>query len=278
MTMAGRCAAGAAGLALVVSLAGCRANANKPSADGVSSSPRTAAEALDQAVKRLGSVTSYQASVAVDTVVGSRRRHLSGEVASRSKDQALEYDVPFVNTDEGDPGSSEVLLGDKLYVKNLKLLEVIHKPWISFSLSALKSTDTNVMALVAQVRQPDPLLHARMFTASKDVHTVGRETMGGTPTTRYQGTFTLSEALSKLGPAERTEVQAIYGPFGTTPYFEVWIDDHRLIRKINVVDRRGTKRRLNATMNYSTFDTPVSITPPAPNEVKNLTDPTTIPA
>jgi hypothetical protein len=276
MTMAGRCAAGAAALALVVSLAGCRANANKPSA--ASGTPRTAAEALDQAVKRLGSVTSYQASVSLSTFVGKERRRLAGEVTSRSKDQALEYDVPFTNTGwEGDPGSSEILLGDKLYIKNLKLLEFIHKPWIGLSLSALKPADTDVMALVAQVRQPDPLLHARMFTASKDVHTVGRETTAGTPTTRYQGTFALSEALTKLSPAERTEAQLVYGPFGTTPYFEVWIDDQRLIRKINLVNRRGTKRRLNTTINYSTFDTPVTITPPAPKDVKNLNHPKGIP-
>lgn len=274
MTMAGRYSAGAAGLALVASLAGCGAHSGKPSASG---SPRTAAEALDQAVKRLGSVTSYQASVSFSTVVGSKRSHLSSEVTSRSKDHALQYDVPFNNSEAGDPESSAVLLGDKLYIKNLMLIEVIHKPWVSLSLSALKSSDTDVMALVAQVRQPDPVLHAKMFTASKDVHTVGRETTGGTPTTRYQGTFALSEALTKLGPAERTEAQTIYKSFGTTPYFEVWIDDQRLIRKINLVDRRGKKRRLNATMNYSAFDTPVDITPPAPNEVKNLTDPKGIP-
>ncbi|WP_285629261.1 hypothetical protein [Actinoallomurus iriomotensis] len=274
MTMAGRYAAG---LALMMSLAGCVGNSGMPSADGTSGSPRTAAEALDQAVKRLGSVTSYQASVSFSTVVGGKSSHLSSEVTSRSKDHALQYDVPFNNTEAGDPESSVVLLGDKLYIKNSMLIEVIHKSWVSLSLSALNSSDTDVMALLAQVRQPDPVLHAKMFTTSKDVHTVGRETMGGKPTTRYQGTFALGEALTKLGPAERTEAQAVYKTFGTTPYFEVWIDDQRLIRKINLVDRRGTKRRLNATMNYSTFDTPVEITPPAPNDVKNLTTPAGIP-
>ncbi|WP_285577704.1 hypothetical protein [Actinoallomurus iriomotensis] len=273
--MAGRRAVAATGLALVVSLVGCRANPGRPSAEGASGSPRTAAEALEQAVRRLGSVTSYQASVAVSTVVGSKKKHLSGEVASRTKDQAVQYDVPSSTTD--DPGSSAVLLGDRLYIKNFRLLEVIHKPWIGFSLSAVKPADTDVMAWVAQVRQPDPLLHARMFTASKDVHLVGRETTGGRPATRYQGTFALSEALTKLGPAERTEAQAVYEEFGTTPYFEVWIDDQHLIRKIGLVVRRGTKRRLNATMNYSIYDTPVTITPPAPNEVKNLTTPAGMP-
>src|SRR4051812_8954458 len=93
---------------------GCGAGQNKPAADA---SPRTPAEALAGAVRRLGSVTSYQASVSISRVVAGR------------------------------------------------------------------------------TCQPDPLLHARMFTASKDVHLVGRETIGGTSTIRYQGTFELGAGL-----------------------------------------------------------------------------------
>lgn len=281
MTMAGRYAAGAAGLALVVSLVGCGAGSgkDKPSADGASGTPRTAAEALDRTVKRLGSVTSYQASVEISTVVAGARKHLFGEVASRPKDQAVQYDVPFTTKPgEDDPGSSKVLAGDKLYLKNLKLLELIDKPWIGIPLSGVKPTDSQIMGLVAQIRQPDPLLHARMFTASKDVHTVGREPMGGTTTTRYQGTFALSEALTRLDAAERATAQAVYAPFGATPYFEIWIDDQRLVRKIGLVSRRDAKRQLNATMTYSTFDTPVSITTPPPAEVEDITAGEKIPA
>ncbi|WP_345461514.1 hypothetical protein [Actinoallomurus oryzae] len=276
MTMAGRYMAGAAGLALVVSLMGCSASGSGKKTSRVEGSPVTAAEALDQAAKRLRSVQTYQASVSVSTVVGSTRKHLFGEITSRSKDQALKYAVPFFD-EEGNAtsDSTQLLLGDKLYIKNRKLLEVIHKSWIGIPLSGLKPTDTYVVALLAQIHQPDPLLHARMFTASKDVHLVGRETTGGTATTRYQGTFALSEALAKLDPTERTEAQAVYGPFGTTPYFEVWIDDHQLVRKVNMVGKRGAKHRINATMNYSTFDTPVSITTPPSNDLKNLPGPAT---
>ncbi|MFB9831343.1 hypothetical protein [Actinoallomurus acaciae] len=269
MTMAGRCVAGAAGLALVVSLMGCSANGNRPGRAG--DSPVTAAEAMGQAASRLRSVQSYQASVSVSTVVGSTRKHLFGEMTSRSKDQALKYDVPFFDKDgNAISDSTQILLGDRLYIKNQVLLEVIHKSWIGIPLGGLKPADTHVTALLAQIHQPDPLLHARMFTASRDVHLVGRETTGGTPTTRYQGTFVLSDALARLDAPERTEAQAVYGPFGTTPYFEVWIDDHRLVRKINIVSRRGAKHRVNATVNYSTFDTPVSIAAPPSNDLENL--------
>ena len=277
MTMAGRYVAGAAGLALVVSLLGCSASGSTKKPDGAGDSPWTAAEVLDRAAKRLGSLRSYQASVSLSTVVGGTRKHLFAEVESRSEDQAVKFDIPPVYRDLtfDDPGSTQVLLGDKLYVKNLRLIQVIHRSWIGIPLSGLKPTDTYVMALLAQIHQPDPLLHARMFTASKDVHTVGRETTGGTPTTRYQGTFALDAALTKLDATERTEAQAVYGPFGATPYFEVWIDDHGLVRKINMVSRRGAKHRFNATMNYSTFDTPVSITAPPSNDLKNLPGPAT---
>jgi len=273
MTMAGRYAAGAAGLALVASLLGCSAGGSTKTG----ASPRTAAEALDQAAKRLGSVQTYQASVSLSTVVGTTRKHLLGEMTSRSKDQALKYNVPFSFDEDGNgtSDSTQLLLGDRLYIKNRGLLEVLHRSWIGIPLSGLKPADTYVTALLAQIHQPDPMLHARMFTAAKDVHTVGRETTGGTLTTRYQGTFVLSEALTKLDATERAEAEAVYGPFGAAPYFEVWIDDHRLVRKINMVSKRGAKHRFNATMNYSTFDIPVSITAPPPNDLKDLPGPAT---
>jgi hypothetical protein len=276
-TKAGRAVAGAAGLALAGSLLGCSATGSGKEPSRADSSPRTAAEALDQAAKRLGAVRTYQASVSLATVVGSTRKHLFGEVESRREDQAMKFDIPSVYLDGtvDDPGSTQVLLGDRLYVRNLRLVQFIHKSWIGIPLGGLKPADTYVRALLAQIHQPDPLLHARMFTASKDVHTVGRETTGETLTTRYQGTFVLSEALSKLDATERAEAQAVYGPFGAAPYFEVWIDDHGLIRKINMVSRRGAKHRFNATMNYSTFDTSVSITAPPPNDLKNLPGPAT---
>jgi hypothetical protein len=272
-TKAGRAGTGAAGLALIASLAGCMANHGTHA--HASAHPATPQEVLEKAAKRLGAVTTYQASVSLSTVVGGTRKHLFGEVESRSKDQAVKFDVPSVYHDTAfdDPGSTQVLLGDKLYVRDVRLLQVIHKSWIGIPLSGLKPADTYVMALLAQIHQPDPLLNTRMFTASRDVHLVGRETTGGTATTRYQGTFTLSAALAKLDATERTEAQAIYGPFGATPYFEVWIDDHGLVRKINMVSRRGAKHRFNATMNYSTFDAPVSITAPPSNDLKNLPGP-----
>jgi hypothetical protein len=89
MTMAGRYAAGAAGLALVASLLGCSAEGSTKKPGGAGASPRTAAEALDQAAKRLGSLRSYQASVSLSTVVGRTRKHVFGEAESRSEDQAI---------------------------------------------------------------------------------------------------------------------------------------------------------------------------------------------
>jgi hypothetical protein len=279
--MAGRYGTGAAGLVLLLSLAGCRADGVGKASGG--SRPATPQQVLEKAVKRLGAVTTYQASVSVSTRVNGTSEHLDGEVASRPKDRTMQFDVPYtVNDDaeddpEGDTGSTQVLLGDKLYIKDLNLIEVIHKPWISILVSKLKPADP-ITRVLATMHQTDPLPQARMFTASKDVHTAGRETTGGTSTTRYQGTFALNEALTKLDATERAEAQTVYGSFGATVNFDVWIDDHQLVRQISLVSRLGTKRRLNVTMSYSTFDTPVSITAPPPNEVKNLNDPKNIPA
>jgi hypothetical protein len=272
--MAGRYAAGAV---LIVSLAACGPG-GESKASG-SARPATPQQVLQKAIKRLGSVTTYQASVSIAVFAGGTSKHLDGEVASRPKDRAVRFDIPYTIDDEAgdDAGSNQVLLGDKLYIKNYNLIDVVHKPWIGIVVGKLKPAGP-VAALVAQMRQTDPLPHARMFTASKDVHTAGRETTGGTPATRYQGTFVLDEALAKLDATERAEARTVYGSFGATVNFDVWIDDHGLVRQISVVSRGGRRRRLNATMNYSTFDTPVSITAPPPDEVKNLDDPKDLPA
>jgi hypothetical protein len=51
--------------------------------------------------------------------------------------------------------------------------------------------------------------------------------------------WTRRQALTKLDATGRTEAEAVYGRFGPNPYFEVWIDDHGLVRKINMVSKRG---------------------------------------
>ncbi|MDN3354292.1 hypothetical protein [Actinomadura sp. DC4] len=278
--MAGRYGAGAAGLAVLVTLLGCGAGAKgRTSSDPRPATPR---QVLERAVKRLGAVTTYQASVSFSTRVNGRSDHLDGEVAGRPKDQAMQLDVPYTVGDDldeamGDVGSTQVLLGGRLYVEDLNLIQVLHKPWIGIAIGDLTPTDP-IMGLVATMHQTDPLPQARMFTASKDVRAVGQETVGGTSTTHYQGTFALGDALNRLDATDRAEAQAINEPYGDTVNFDVWIDGRQLIRQIGLVNRDGTKRRLNVTMNYSTFDTPVTITAPPPKDVKNLNDPKDIPA
>jgi hypothetical protein len=274
-TKAGRYGAGAAGLLLLVSLVGCTGRGTASSG----SRPATPQQVLDKAVKRLRAVTTYQASIALSTRMRGKSDHLDGEVASRPKDRAVQFDIPYTIDDSAadDAGSTQILLGDRLYIKNYNLVEVVHKQWIGLAVSRLKPDDP-VMLLVATMHQSDPLTQATMLTASKDVHAVGRETTGGKSTTRYQGTFVVAEALAKLDAPARAEEQVLHKPFGPTVNFDVWIDDQQLIRQLSLVNRDGTKRRLNATMAYSTFDTPVSITAPPPKDVKNLNDPKDIPA
>jgi hypothetical protein len=254
--------AGAAGFVLV--LAGCVAGHGTSGHAPESAHPATPQEVLEKAVKRLGAVTTYQASVSVATAAHGRKNEVYGELSSRSKpDRALEFHVE-------DALSTHVLLGDRWYVRDLALLQVSHKPWISLSLS--KAADRGVPRVAAWIHQPDPLLNTKMFTSSKDVRALGAEAAGGTSATHYQGTVALSEALTRLDATERAQAREVYGPAGAHLNFDVWIDAGQLVRKISVVTPPGTKRRLHAIMNYSTFDTPVTITAPPPGQVKDATD------
>ena len=113
-----------------------------------------------------------------------------------------------------------------------------------------------------------PSLNAKMFTASKDVHSVGKETVGGVSTTHYQGTFTLADALAKRGTGEKAEAQKLFGQTGLDKLnFNLWVDGKQLPRKITLATPPGSKVQIKTAMNYVGFNVPVSITAPPESQV-----------
>jgi hypothetical protein len=272
---AGRYVAGAAaGLALTVSLTGCRAEDGngKASGDDKSGVRLTAAQsALGKASDKTADLKSFRATLATSSVVDGRRTDLKGDLAFRLKPTpAMKLDVPAIRTrGKTSEGFNEVFTGDTLYLKVPALAKRVGKPWVGFSTSELsRATGIDVKGMEDQGRQVDPSLNAKMLTASKDVHKVGTETVDGVSTTHYQGAFALADALAKLGTDERAEVQKIFGQAGLDRLnFNLWVDGKQLPRKITLATPPGAKLQLNTAMNYIAFDTPVSITAPPMSQV-----------
>jgi hypothetical protein len=277
--MASRYVAGAAaGLALTAALAGCKTDAGGGDAsDGGHGKAKSGAhltaaqEALDKASKKTGDITSFRATLSSSTVVSGQPTDLKGDLAFRLKPKpAMKFDVPTIESGgKTSKGFTEILAGDGFYLKIPALADQAGKPWVGFSLSKLSAaTGIDVEGLASQGRQVDPSLNAKMFTASKDVRSLGKETVGGVSTTHYQGTFTLADALAKLGTEEKAEAQKLFGQTGLDKLdFNLWIDGKQLPRKITLATPPGSKVQIKTAMNYVAFNVPVSIKAPPKSQV-----------
>jgi hypothetical protein len=272
---AGRYVAGAAaGLALTVSLTGCKADEgnSKASGDGKGGAHLTAAQsALAKASEKTGDLKSFRAKLTSATVVSGNRTDVNGDLTFQLKPKAaMKMDVPSITTGgKTTSGFNEVLTDNMLYLKIPALTKQAGKPWVGFSLDELgQAAGIDVKAMEDQGHQADPALNAKMLTASKDVHKAGKETVGGVSTTHYTGTIVLTDALNKLSADQKTQAQKIFGQTGLDKLnFDTWIDGKQLPRKLKLATGPASKVDFNTTMTYTDFNTPVSITAPPQSQV-----------
>jgi hypothetical protein len=272
---AGRYVAGAAaGLALTVSLTGCKADDgnSKASGDGKGGAQLTAAQsALLKASEKTGDLQSFRAKLTTSTVVSGNRTDVNGDLAFQLKPKAaMKMDVPAIKTGgKTTAGFNEVLVDNMIYLKIPALTKQAGKPWVGFSLDQLgQATGIDVKAMEDQGNQANPALNAKMLTASKDVHKAGKETVDGVSTTHYTGTIVLTDALNKLDSDQKAQAQKIFGQTGLDKLsFDSWIDGQQLPRKLKLATSKGSKVDFNTTMTYSDFNAPVSITAPPKSQV-----------
>jgi hypothetical protein len=289
MTRASRYVAGAAATALTVSLVGCKsADSGTPNASGTPSGGGTrltaAQEALSKASQKTGDVKSFHAKLSSSTVVSGRRTQLKGDLAVQLKPSAaMRLNIPAINAaGKRTAGMEEILIGDDLYLKIPAITKQAGKPWTKLSLSKMGSAaGINVENLQNQGSQANPALNAKLLTASKDVHVVGKETVKGVSTTHYQGTFSLADAVAKLGSEQRDQAQKLFGQAGFDKMnFNVWIANDQLPRKLTLATPPGAKVKSDTTLDYVDYNKPVSITPPPASQVTdgaNLVSPSTSP-
>jgi len=269
-------AGAAAGLALTASLTACKADTDKSKASG-DETPKSgvhltaAQEALSKASQQTADLKSFRATLASSTVVSGKSTEVKGKLAFQLKPEpAMKFDVPSIKSgDKSAAGFKEVLVDNMVYLKIPALAKTAGKPWVSFSLDQLgKATGIDVKAMEDQGNQANPALNAKMLTASKDVHSVGKETVAGVSTTHYKGSIALSEALGKLSTDERAQAQKMFGQAGLEKLdFNTWIDGQRLPRKLTLATPSGSKLKFDTTMTYTDFNAPVSITAPPQSQV-----------
>jgi hypothetical protein len=278
---AGRYVAGAAaGLAVALSLTACKGTADKGATSGEGKPGGVHLTAGQDALAKVSSQTaglkSFRATMSMSTGIPGLQTHFKGKLAYQLKPAlAMRFDVPSMSVgSRKSQGFSEILVGNQLYMKMPALAARSGKPWIGVSLDKLKeSSGVDPKAMQNQGSQGDPSMNAKMLTASKDVRSVGTETVGGVSTTHYRGTFNFQDALAKLDSEQRAQAQKSMGKAGIDKMaFDIWVDGQQLPRKMNMATPPGAKLDIKMTMIYTAFNAPLSITAPPKSQVADGSD------
>lgn len=267
-----RFAAGAAmGTAVVLSATGCLGDDGGGKKAGSGGTEKggaalAAVQIMDKVSQKTGQIRTFRARLSSTTSMSGQRTRTTAVIAYRVRPRiAMKMVIPQMTMNgRSMSGMQEILVGDSMYLKAPAFARRTGKPWLRIRLSRLSArTGIDYKSLMNQSQQADPAANVRMLTASKDVRKVGEETVGGVATTHYQGTYSVQEALAKLGADKRSKMQEIIGRMGLDRMsFDLWVDGRQLPRKMTVKSPAGAKMQMAQTMTYSGFNAPVSIAPP----------------
>jgi hypothetical protein len=114
----------------------------------------------------------------------------------------------------------------------------------------------------------------RAGAVSNDARPVGRESIRGVPTIKYEATSDLNRMVETLPPDQRDEAEKMLRVFKTRELpFEIWIDDDGLIRRMrNVIESDdlilglGGEDRMVAVLDLYDFGADARVEPPPPEQ------------
>lgn len=264
----------AAGAALVLSLSGCMGETGGANAGG--GMKLTAAEGVAKSSQQTSKTDTFTADLTVDGASGgsATKAHITGRFRIRP---TLAFTADLDRASHGGwslPGGAQGVFTDNvLYVRAQQLSQLTGgKPWTRFDpQKAADGAGLNVNDLVNQVQKVNPAEQTKMFTGSKDVRTVGQETVDGVKTTHYAGTVTLTEALKRLDGTTRDRVAKFYGPGSDQKMnFDLWTDGDQLPRKLvsKVSSPKGDAATI--TILYRDFGKTVNVTAPPADQVQDF--------
>ncbi|MDF5751564.1 DUF1396 domain-containing protein [Spongiactinospora sp. TRM90649] len=260
----------AVGAASAVVLTGCGSTSPQ-----LGSVKLAAAEAVAQSAQQAEAVSSYTVDAVADfSHPDGGAGKVQGRMVYQSKPQlAVDLTLDTVSFGQNNlPGGARaILVGDTAYIKldALKSMTGVTKPWIKASVSDLDGQGrTEAQNALGRIQQFDLSAAVKLVTASKDVKSVGTESVGGVDTTHYSGTFPVEEAVKLLDPAHRDQASQSFGEVKNMK-FDLWADAQSLPRKITM-SGEADRGKFNATMMFKGYNEPVEITAPPASEVGEI--------
>ncbi|MEV7970363.1 LppX_LprAFG lipoprotein [Sphaerisporangium sp. NPDC088356] len=264
----------AVGSAMLIAVSACGQTA-QTSTESLGAVQLSAAQTLQQSAKNAEAVTSYTAQLALDfsapkegagSVKGTMVYHQKPQLASD-----VTLDQINVSGQNVPGGARVILIGQTAYVKVDLLSKLLGgaKPWIKIDLAkAGQSAGVDVNQFLSQAQQMDLQSSVKMLTTSKDVTKVGNETVGGTDTTHYKGTFTVAEAVKQLTPEMQQKLQGQLTNVKDMK-FDAWIDGQSLPRKVEMNGGAG-EGTFKLTSLFTSFNDAAEVTAPPADQVGEL--------
>ncbi len=254
-----------AGTIFVAALSGCNSKDNPGP-----TKPGSAIEALNQISQKTKEVSSYRLATDINSIDSGTGARLNGHADIRSKPSATQWWTISGTTAAGKQKSDfqEIVSGHSLYLKLPAHVLPTRKPWVRFSQTGAEGM-VNILDFAASEKEmADMTQTITILTASKDVRAVGRETVAGTATTHYKGTYSMPDALAKLRAQHLDDSVRFFESMNLgTMTFDLWADGSRLPRKVRMATPDGSKTTLVSVTLYTAFNAPITITVPPRSQV-----------
>jgi hypothetical protein len=254
--------------------AAAKPSSSTPSAgsQGSPSGTLTASQAVQQAAQNAGKVTSFAATVNVQTT-GTATSTISGTLEQRTAPTPLVVANFSKVTAQGQTlpgGIQEILNSSAIYVKLAQLTQATGKPWIEIPASELSKISGGSLGQLLQNSSSNPLVQTQMLASSANVKKVGTTTLDGVPVTEYTGTYPISAGLAKLPASMRSKVAQQLQTMGLqTENFQIWLDHSRQVRKV-VTSAQGSKEQVTSTIQVTSINEPVSAAIPPASETATV--------
>jgi hypothetical protein len=261
-------AAGSAAVGTALVLSGCSGTGTE--AD-TGSMRLTAADALLRSSEKTGQADTFKAVLTISDAQDGAKVRASGRFRLRP---TLAFNArldEFSHGGQSMPGitGQAIYTGDVLYAKVPRLARFVAggKPWLKVDVNeAGRQAGVDVASLVGQVQKINPAEQTKMFTGSKDARRVGEESVDGVRTTRYTGTVTVRDALSRLDPQIRERVREHHPNGDEKIAFDLWVDGNQLPRKLVSKDASGRSGG-TVTVLYSDYGKSFRVSPPPADQV-----------
>jgi hypothetical protein len=184
---------------------------------------------------------------------------------------------------------TEILDGTVLYMRFPLLAKspaAEGKPWIKFDLAAAnKSVGDLLGSGGGGAFGSDPTAFLQFLEGAGKVAKVGTEQVRGVNTTHLSGSYTLNDALASLPDDQRQKVEQTFSGLGlpdsarsTEIPFDAWVGDDGLVRRVQTsidpstfaTNTKVPPGKVSVSMDLFDFGTPVDITIPSDDEVRDL--------